>query len=314
MISHAKSVSSETAAMESGMGFATKYFNIYPGFHTWHDAGVVVHGPVSGDVNERFIREFNRARVNNRGIPESHGVKIPRLSYDDYTYQGKAGTGDRTWVLTTNTDGKDYDYRGVFMAALAAAQDNVFIETPFFSDPLISRMLVRKAREFRGRIDCNGLTNIECVAKKRDAVKIYLILPEATDKPSIDLVGRSDFYEMINEGVKVFRWHPQRGYAADKMLHTKAWLIDYKEGQPALAYVGSHNADQRSLWADNEMGILSTSPKFCRALYESLFLQDMKIDSTRASRGSFEIERLMNPGQTLGRFLRLVLVDLSWFF
>jgi phosphatidylserine/phosphatidylglycerophosphate/cardiolipin synthase-like enzyme len=98
------------------------------------------------------------------------------------------------------------------------------------------------------------------------------------------------------------------------MLHTKAWLIDYKEGRPALAYVGSHNADQRSLWADNEMGIVTTSPEFAKVLYEELFQADLKSDSIAASRSSFEIERLMNPERAFGRLLRLIMVDLSWFF
>jgi phosphatidylserine/phosphatidylglycerophosphate/cardiolipin synthase-like enzyme len=314
MASHTKSVASESTSLESGMGFATRYFNLYPGFRTWHDAGIVARGPVVGDVNDRFVRQYNRARVNNRGIPESHGVKMPPLRYEDYAYGGQESPGYRSWVLTTNTDGKDYDYRGVFLAALAAARESIYIENVFFSAPLISRMLVRKAREFRGRVNCNGLTDLECGIKKRDAVKIYLILPEATDKASIDLVGRSDFYRMINEGVKVYRWNPRSGYSARKMLHTKAWLIDYQEARPALAYVGSHNADQRSLWADNEMGILTTSPTFAKALHDGLFVGDLKNDSIQASRSSFEVERLMNPEQALARFVRLVMMDLSWFF
>src|SRR5262249_33043077 len=100
--------------------------------------------------------------------------------------------------------------------------------------------------------------------KKRDAVKIYIILPEATDRPSIDLIGRSDFYEMVNEGVKVYRWAPRDGYAAQRMMHTKAWLVDYKEGRPALAYGGSNNADQRRLGADTQMDILRDSPEFAK--------------------------------------------------
>jgi PLD-like domain len=317
MSMHTKSVSSEAEALEGGMGFGTRYFNIYPGFRTWHDAGVAVRGPIVGDINDQFVEVFNRARVNNRGIPESRGVEIPALRYPEYEFESGTNSdnsGYRTWVLTTNPAGKNYNYRGVFMAALAGARHNIYIENVFFSDPLISRMLVRKAREFRGRVDCSGLTDLECGAKKRDAVQIYIILPEATDRPSIDLIGRSDFYEMVNEGVKVYRWAPRDGYAAQSMMHTKAWLIDYKEGYPALSYVGSHNADQRSLWADNEMGILSTSPKFAKELHDDLFEVDLHRDSTLASRSSLEVEGLMSIHRILGPFLRLVLVDLSWFF
>jgi len=311
---HTKSLSSEAGALEGGMGFATRYFNIYPGFRTWHDVGAVVRGPIVNDINDQFVGVFNHARVNNRGIPESRGVGIPALRYSDYESKDEAQSGYRTWMLRTDPTGKNYNYRGVFMAALAAARENIYIENVFFSDPLISRMLIRKAREFRGRVDCSGLTDLECGAKKRDAVRIYIVLPEASDRPPIDVIGRSDFYEMINEGVKVYRWAPQRGYASEKMLHTKAWLIDYKEGEAALSYVGSHNADQRSLWADNEMGILSTSPQFAKQLHDNLFQVDLRRDSTPANRSSLEIEGLMNIHRILGPFLRLVLVDLSWFF
>jgi phosphatidylserine/phosphatidylglycerophosphate/cardiolipin synthase-like enzyme len=311
---HTKSLSNEAEALEGGMGFATKYFNIYPGFRTWHDVGGVVKGPIVNDINDQFVGIFNHARVNNRGIPESRGVDIPALRYSDYESKDEAQSGYRTWMLTTDPTDKNYNYRGVFMAALAGARENIYIENVYYSDPLISRMLVRKAREFRGRVDCSGLTDLECNAKKRDAVRIYIVLPEASDRPPIDVIGRSDFYEMINEGVKVFRWAPPRGYASERMLHTKAWMVDYKEGQPALSYVGSHNADQRSLWADNEMGILSTSPQFAKQLHDNLFQVDLRRDSTPANRSSLEIEGLMNIHRILGPFLRLVLVDLSWFF
>ncbi|MFN8006211.1 MAG: phospholipase D-like domain-containing protein [Terriglobia bacterium] len=314
MISHAKSVSSESTAMESGFGFASKYFNLYSGFRTWHDTGILARGPVVKDVNDRFVQEFNRARTNNRGIPESNGVKIPVLNYSKYRSDVEELPGHRSWVLTTNTEGKDFNYRGVFMAALAGARHNIYIENVYFSDPLISRMLIRKAREFRGRVNCSGLTDLECMEKKQDAVKVYLILPENSDRPTIDLEGRSRFYEMINEGVKVYRWNPRNGYASQKLLHTKAWLVDYEEGKPALAYVGSHNADKRSLWADNEIGILSTSPEFAKSLYDNLFLQDLDQDSSVASRSSFHIERLMNPGRGIDRLVRMMMVDLSWFF
>ncbi len=314
MVTHSKNISSESAALESGMGFASKYFNLYPGFRTWHDTGVVARGGVTGDANDQFVKDFNRARRNNRGLPESHGVKVAPLKYQHYAYQGEDAPGYRSWVLTTDPDGRDYNYRGVFLAALAAASENIYIENAFFSDSLISRMLVRKTREFRARVDCSGLTELACAAKKRNAVNIYLILPLSTDQPLVDVVGRSDYYDMINEGVKIYLWHPRRGYAAKRMLHTKAWLVDYRPGQPALAYVGSHNANQRSHWTDNEMGILSSSPDFAKSVYEDLFSQDMGEGTTLANPSFYNIERKIRPVRALGRFVRLVMVDLLWFF
>ncbi len=312
MVTHAKNISSESVALESGMGFASKYFNLYPGFRTWHDTGVVARGGVTGDANDQFVLVFNRARANNRGLPESHGVKVAPLKYENYAYKGKDAPGYRSWFLTTDPDGRDYNYRGVFLATLAAARENIYIENVFFSDSLISRMLVRKAREFRARVDCSGLTELACAAKRRNAVNIYLILPMSTDQPLVNAISRSDYYAMINEGVKIYLWSPRSGYAAKQMLHTKAWLIDYRPGQPALAYVGSHNANQRSLWADNEMGILCSSPDFAESVHQDLFSRDMSEGTTQANPSIYNIERKIRPVRSLGRFVRLVMVDLLW--
>lgn len=314
MVMHVKNVSSESVALESGMGLASKYFNVYEDFKTWHDMGVKVSGPVVGDLNDHFVQLFNFARVNNTGVPHSRGVKIPRLRYEDYRYQGPPASGSPAWVLTTDPDRRDYNYRGIFMAALAAARKNIYIENSFFSDPLVSRMLMRKAREFRGRVNCAGLGEYACAEKKREAVAIYLVLPDASDKPMVDVTAHADLDEMLHLGVKVYRWNPARGWSASKMLHTKAWLMDYEEGQPALTYVGSANATQRSHLTDNEVGIISTSPEFARQVYEQLFLPDLTTDSRRESLGGFHIAWSTRRLARTGRWVQNLLVNLFWLF
>ncbi len=311
---HAKHIGSESDVLESGMGFGSKYFNLYDDFRTWHDTGVVARGPVVEEANGVFVNWFNRARRNNRGLPESRNVPVRRLSREEYSYRGPSSVSARTWTLTTDPDEQDYNYRGVLMAALASAQDNIYIENAFYSDSVISHMLVLKAREFRARVNCEGLTQSACAVKKRNAVNIHLVLPWATDQPLVDVAGRTDFYEMINEGVKIYLWQPQQDYAAKRMLHTKAWLVDYHEGEPGLAYVGSHNADRRSLWSDNELGIVSTSPDFARDVYENLFMRDMRQEAFRLAPVSFEMERKVRPKRAMGRFVRGVVAEIFWFF
>ena len=54
-------------------------------------------------------------------------------------------------MLTTALAGKNYNYRGVLMAgSLAGARDNIYIENVFFSDPLISRMLIEEGQGIPG--------------------------------------------------------------------------------------------------------------------------------------------------------------------
>jgi phosphatidylserine/phosphatidylglycerophosphate/cardiolipin synthase-like enzyme len=175
-------------------------------------------------------------------------------------------------------------------------------------------MLVRKAREFRGRISCEGLDDCACSQQKREAVDIHLILPGSSDKPIIDAVGSADFHEMLHLGIKVYRWDPQAGWSANKSLHTKAWVIDYEEGEPALTYVGSANATQRSHLADNEVGILTTSPDFARKVYERFFVADASLHSRQESAENFHVLTSTNAAVGASRYLRKLLVDLFWFF
>ncbi|MBI4462012.1 MAG: phosphatidylserine/phosphatidylglycerophosphate/cardiolipin synthase family protein [Acidobacteria bacterium] len=314
MAMHAKNVSSESKAIESGMGMGTKYFNVYPEFSTWHDMGVKVQGPIVGDVNDHFVQLFNTARVNNAGVPRSRQVNLPRLQYEDYCYAGPRDPGPRAWVVTTYPEKADYNYRGVFMAALAAARKNIYLENSFFTDPLVARMLMHKAQEFSGRVNCAELSDFDCADKKRQAVEIYLVLPDASDKPILDVVGQADLFEMLHLGVKIYRWNPPRGWSASKMLHSKVWLIDYEPSQPSLVYVGSANATQRSHLTDNEIGILSTSPEFAGEVYEKVFRHDLTTDARPESRASFHTPWSARQLTRSGRWFRSLLVNLLWFF
>jgi len=315
-VTHTKSWSNESMALESGMGMGSKYFNQFDTHKTWHDMGVLVQGAPVDDVNDHFVQVFNEARVNNGGLPASRGVKIRALRHEDYrAVEHPVARSDqaRAWLLTTHPEQGDSNYRGVYVAALAAARRNIYIENSFFSDPLVARMLMHKAREFRGRVNCEGLTDPECAARTRDAVQIYLVLPDSSDKPVVDAVGAADFHEMLHLGIKVHRWNPDEGWSASRMLHSKVWLIDYEPGRGGLAYVGAANATQRSHLADNEAGILSNDPAFARQVYERIFMRDITEDSRVESAENFHIVRNANPVVRASRWLRRLLVELFWF-
>ncbi|HWN82009.1 MAG TPA: phospholipase D-like domain-containing protein, partial [Candidatus Udaeobacter sp.] len=285
-----------------------------------HDTGIVVRGPIVQDVNDHFVEVFNEARVNNSGGPESRGLEIEQLAYADFDAPPVAAPSpalpdpaERSWVLTTYPEGNDYNYRGIFMAALAAARKNIYIENAFFSDPLVAHMLVRKAREFRARVSCDGLDPAACAELRADGLQIHLIVPDSSDKPIIDAVGTADFHEMLHLGVKIYRWKPASGWSAKKSLHSKAWLVDYEPGQSALSYVGSANATQRSHVADNEVGILTTSPAFADSLYARLFAPDLLVDARRESPEHFHVVAA-RPAIQASKSLQKLLVSMFWFF
>jgi phosphatidylserine/phosphatidylglycerophosphate/cardiolipin synthase-like enzyme len=317
-VSHTKSWSTETMALESGMGMGSKYFNQYDEHRTWHDMGVLVRGAPVDDVNDHFVEVFNEARVNNVGLPSARGATIPRLRYEDYrravvAADDAAVRDTKTWVVTTHPEQGDSNYRGIYVAALAAARRNIYIENSFFSDPLLARMLVHKAREFRGRVNCEGLASHDCAARLRDAVQIYIVLPDTSDKPIVDAVGAADFHQMLHLGIKVHRWRPEAGWSASTMLHSKVWLIDYEPGRSGLAYVGAANATQRSHLADNEAGILSNDPAFADQVYARVFGPDLTSDSRVESGEGFHVVWSSNAMVRASRWLRRLLVELFWF-
>lgn len=314
MANHTKHISSEDVAIESGMGYGSKYFNAYPGFKTWHDAGIKMRGPIVGDTNDAYVQMFNEVRVNNAGIPGARGAKIPKLDYEDYRYQGKDTSENRSWVITTNPELQDYNYRGVLMAALAAARKNIYIENFFISDPLVARMLIRKAKEFRGRAKCAGLTESGCSAAKRDAVEIYVVLPDESDQPNADLMSTLHRHELLHLGVKFYKWNPPAGWSAKKMLHTKVWMVDYEEGKPALTYVGTANLSQRSHLTDNEMGIVSTSPSLAQQVRDYMVDPNTTTDSQGENPETFHIVLSSNRAVRAARWLQFFLVGLTWAF
>ncbi|MBI4474917.1 MAG: hypothetical protein HY646_19770 [Acidobacteria bacterium] len=315
MVTHVKHFSNEQEVLESGLGIGSKYNNAYPNFKTWHDMGVLAQGPIVDDANDYFVRIFNRARVNNSGNAGTKGVRVSRLDYEKYR-SGAGQTGDASglqnpsWFVTTDPERRDFNYRAVLLSALAAARKNIYLESSFFSDPIVPRMLIRKAREFQGRVNCTNLDRTACLEKRRDAVQIHVILPGASDKPVLDTVAAIEFHEMLHLGIKIYRWDPPGGWASSKMLHTKAWLVDFEPGRSGLAYVGSSNATQRSHILDEEAGIVSTSPDFVQEVYTRLFERDMNNDSRIESAENFHVTSSTNLAIRSGRWIRRFLSSL----
>jgi hypothetical protein len=314
MVTHVKHFSNEREAMESGLGIGSKYNNEHPDFKTWHDMGVVIEGPIVNDANDYFVWIFNQARKNNSGNAGSKGVRIRELAYSDYRAQAVTAATDGmrnpSWFITTHPEHADFNYRAALLSALAAAQDNVYLESSFFSDPVVPRMLIRKAREFRARVNCGDVEAVECSELRRQAVQIHLILPGASDKPVLDTVATAEFHEMLHLGVKIYRWDPPDDWSATKMLHTKAWLVDYEPGLGGLAYVGSSNATQRSHILDEEAGIVSTSPAFADDVYKRLFAPDIHRDSRVETAENFHVTRSTNGAVRSGRWMRRFLLAL----
>ena len=120
-----------------------------------------------------------------------------------------------------------YDLYRLAVAALAAATTSIHIENSFFSDPLIAGVLMHKAREFRARVVCDGVGPNVCAARRRDAVQIYLVLPDSSEI-AIEVVGGRDMsanFDMQSLATLLHgdRILVKRAEHSVRFLHPRGW-------------------------------------------------------------------------------------------
>lgn len=95
-------------------------------------------------------------------------------------------------------------------------------------------------------------------------VKIDVIIPGPfTDKRVSELAGADQLTELLDAGVKVWRFQPT-------MIHTKVAILD-----GAVAAIGSANFNQRSMLKDDEIALVTDHPDTVQTL-EQHFDDDLR--------------------------------------
>lgn len=180
----------------------------------WHDVDFLIEGPVIADLQRTFFRNW-----------EACGFKANPLTVADMTNPMLVPMHDDgisvRYIEHRPREDRDDHITAALVRHIDAAQDNVFIETPYFSPPPALRdALTRAAR--RG-VPVTVLTN------SREAVN---------HKMAYD-TGHGMYREMIEAGVAI--------HEKASMVHAKLMTVDDR-----VTLGGSANFNGRSRYCDAE--------------------------------------------------------------
>lgn len=139
----------------------------------------------------------------------------------------KAGASELQIVASGPDVNGDSLYEGI-ISMFEVAERSIWIVTPYFiPDEVLFRMLIVKARS---------------------GVDVRLVVPARSNHPVTDLARRHFLRELRAAGAQVLFYQPG-------MNHAKVILTDESVG-----LIGSANLDQRSLFVNFEVGVLTYSP------------------------------------------------------
>ena len=227
-------------AWTGGVNVADEYANIITRFGYWKDSGVRLEGEGAWGLTAAFLDmwrliadEPNHERDYYRPSAETHTPGWCQIFHDG---------------PLNNPDSPAED---VYLQLIGNARRFLYITTPYF---------IPDAETMRALCIAGG-----------GGVDVRLMLPRIPDHRFTDLVAESYFGELLEHGVKVYRYTP--GF-----LHQKVVMADRE-----VAMIGSVNMDYRSFQLHFECGVL---------LYGSSAVEDVleDLDSIAAQSHAVTLE------------------------
>jgi cardiolipin synthase len=191
----------------------------------WRDTQVKIEGVVVADMQLEFNRMWMRAQ-------KGRVARLPPAKSDfEFEYITNNPTPRRRFLYTR------------IIEAIRNAKQNLFITVPYF-------------------IPTHKLARVIRLAAHR-GVDVKIILPSASDFPTVDLASRTYFHQLLKSGVRLFLYR-------NRMIHTKSIVID-----GSWSTVGTLNLDHISLMYNYEANLVSSNVKFASDLLTH-FTEDIK--------------------------------------
>ena len=221
-------------AFVGGMGIADQWLHAQDGTPPWRDTQIELRGPVVSDVEAAF----NQNWILTGGIVEPE-IRV--------TGPAPAGRGESIVVWSARQGGEN-ELKLVYLLAIAAARQQIDVESPYLITDESSKWAIREARQ-RG-------------------VHVRLLVEgDHTDAKPVKYASRADYEGLLEQGVEIAEYQPT-------MMHAKAMMVD-----DVLSIVGSANFDNRSLEMNDELNVVA----FDRGLAARL-RADFDRDLTRSKR------------------------------
>ncbi|WP_416668984.1 phospholipase D-like domain-containing protein [Egbenema bharatensis] len=153
------------------------------------------------------------------------------IDLEGNVFQAQEGDGGVPMYITDDTSALNESYiRMLFQVSFLAAQERIWIGSPYFIPDPNTRRALTEARE-RG-VDVRVLT-----------------MSDANDKPLIRYTSRELYGDLLQAGVEICEYQPS-------MMHAKFTLIDSD-----WISAGSANFDPRSYFHNDELNVSSSHPQ-----------------------------------------------------
>lgn len=242
-----------------GINIADEYINEVKKHGHWKDTAIKIEGKAVKNLTKLFLGIWNFQNKN-------------MLEYDKYL-NVSCEQFDNNGLVIPYGDGPNLFYsenvgKNVYLNMIQLAKKYIYITTPYL-------------------ICDNELLNALRLASKR-GVDVRIITPHIPDKKIILLMTRSNYYNLIKDGIKIYEYKP--GF-----IHAKEFVCD-----DLFATCGTINLDYRSLTHHFECGTW---------IYNMSMIKDMKKDILDTIKKSIEIDlkssKLKGWKKLLAEFIKI---------
>lgn len=193
-----------------GINIGDEYINRIQPFGHWLDAGIRIEGDAVWSLSLCFLENY-RFQTNTS------------IDYDHYKRNHPILSNGYVAPFNDTPLDKELVSKNMYLSLINEAKKSIHITTPYL-------------------IIDNELSEALKLAAK-SGVDVKIIIPYVPDKKIIFIVTESYVPELMQAGVKVFRYTP--GF-----IHSKMMMIDDKE-----AMIGTCNLDFRSLYLHFENSV-----------------------------------------------------------
>ncbi len=218
-------------AFTGGLNIGRDYLGENRKLKGWRDNHFFIEGPVAADMEKTFQEDWFFATNKQIALPSAGSAPLP-------------GTDNNVLMQSVPSGPNDFvDVKHLtFTQLVETAQKSLWIQTPYFI-PDISLIHAFQLASLRG-------------------LDVRIMVPKIAQYAPIHYASHSFFPELLETGVKIYRYLPS-------FLHTKTCIID-----DSITLIGSTNIDNRSFRLSFELDLLVINKAFNREL-KSLFHGDL---------------------------------------
>jgi len=186
-----------------GINIGDEYINLVQRFGHWHDAGIRLEGDAVWSLVIGFLENWRFSTKKD-------------IDYDDYYQKHEMDSKGYVIPFSDTPLDKETTVKNLYLSLIASATKSIYITTPYLI------------------IDNELLTALKYASKS--GIDVSVIIPYVPDKKLIFMVTESFLPELMDAGVKIYRYTP--GF-----IHSKMMITDHQR-----ALIGTANLDFRSLY------------------------------------------------------------------